>query len=588
MDKLTHCLAGAFLLAFAAISARLPAETGATDPIAEIQQYLERLEKLGFAGSLVLAQNGVPLLAEGYGLADRERGIPWTPATVSTIGSITKQFTGAAILSLAEDGVVAVEHPITQYFDKVPEDKRAITLHQLLTHSSGIVDLDGAGDWDPIGREEFVRRALAQKLAFAPGARYEYSNAGFSLLGAILEQVTGKTYEDYVRQRLFLPAGMYDTGYIQAAWGDGRLAQGYRRGERWGNVLERPLADDGPFWVLRANGGIHSTAWDMLRWGQALLAGKPLSAESMTAYWSPHVDEGGGDSFYGYGWVVMEAGGAQVITHNGGNGILFADMALVPAAGVVAVIQTNVIADFQLEGGLLEQVGGHLLMGAPLPDIPDWDRGGGTDLESLAGTYEIEGGGELRVTPSDDELAIEAIDRRAFRELLSLRPVDTARAERLSDRIDAIVSAYLSGDFEPLWEAYRRFAPLAQFAPRAEGRLEALVEEHGAKRGHEVLGTAFREGRDVTLVRLLFERGHADRAYVWDDEAEERLLGTSQRGLDPVLHVLPEVGGSFSSWDGRSGATRPVSFDPAEGGGMRLVIGESSQVVGVRKAERTP
>ncbi|MCP4899458.1 MAG: beta-lactamase family protein, partial [bacterium] len=180
--------------------------------VAEISDYLKRLEKLGFAGSVVIARGGVPLLASGYGLADRERDIPWTPSTVSTIGSITKQFTGALILSLAEDGKLSVEDPITRYFDPVPEDKRGITLYQLLTHSSGIVDLDGADDWDPIDREEFVRRAMAQELAFEPGSSYEYSNAGFSLLGAIIEQLTGLSYEQYLRRRLLLPAGMYETG----------------------------------------------------------------------------------------------------------------------------------------------------------------------------------------------------------------------------------------------------------------------------------------------------------------------------------------------------------------------------------------
>lgn len=583
MERFSCQLAGACLVAVA-MATTLAAETATNDTIEEIREYLERLEKLGFAGSVVLAQKGAPLLAQGYGLADRERGIPWTPATVSTIGSITKQFTGAAILTLVEDGLVAVDDPITRYFEVVPEDKRAITVHQLLTHTSGIVDLEGLGDWDPIERDEFVRRALAQDLEFAPGERHEYSNAGYSLLGAILEKVTGKSYEEYLRQRLFLPAGMYDTGYILAPWGESRLAQGYRRGERWGTVVERPFADDGPFWVLRANGGIHSTAWDMLRWGQALLDGEPLSADSMATYWTPHVDEGGGDSFYGYGWVVMEAGDARVITHNGGNAFLFADMGLVPAVKSVAVIQTNVIADFPLANRLLEQIGGRLLRAAPLPDVPDWDRDRDANLESLAGTYALERGGELQVTLGDDELAIEAGDVRAFQELLSLRPVDSARAERLSAAIDAIVGDYLGGDWRPLWEAYDRFAPFDEFAPRAQGRLDALLEEHGALRGHEVLGTAFRERRDVTLVRLLFERGHEDRAYVWDAEARERLLGTSRRGLDPVLHVLPEVDGSFTSWDGRSGATRPVSFETSEGV-LRLVIGDDPRVVAVRKAE---
>jgi CubicO group peptidase (beta-lactamase class C family) len=141
---------------------------------ADTRSYLQRLEKFGFSGVVLVARNGNPIFAQGFGLADRERGVPWTPATVSDIGSITKQLTAAAILKLQEENRLTLNDPLTKHFTGVPEDKRAITLHQLLTHSSGIVDLDGAGDWDPILRDEFVTRIFAQPLAFAPGTSYRY------------------------------------------------------------------------------------------------------------------------------------------------------------------------------------------------------------------------------------------------------------------------------------------------------------------------------------------------------------------------------------------------------------------------------
>jgi CubicO group peptidase (beta-lactamase class C family) len=574
MNARAATVAVGILVAVVAWPARSPGDEAV---VGEIEEYLGRLEKLGFAGALVVAQGGEPLVAGGYGLADRERGMRWTPSIVSTVGSITKQFTGAAILALQEDGRLSVDDPITDYFDDVPEDKRQITLHQLLTHTSGIVDVDGAGDWDPILREEFVRLAMGQELAYAPGEGYDYSNAGYSLLGAIIEQVTGTSYEEYVRQRLFLPAGMFETGYILARWGEGRMAQGYREGETWGTVLGRPLADDGPYWALRANGGIHSTAFDMLRWGQALLTGRPLSAESMSAYWSPHADEGGGDSFYGYGWVVMDADGTRVITHNGGNGILFADMLIVPEAELVLVVQTNVIADFRLTQQLLEILGRRLLLGEALPSVPDWDERPAAELAGFAGTYLLPSGGALEVGALDGELTVVATDASAFAKLLSLRPVDEARAKRLSTRIDEIASAYLAGDFEPLWEAYGRFMSLEGFAERSGGRLRALQDEHGELRGHEVLGTAFRDGRDVTLVRLDFENGQAYRAYVWDPDEDESLLGSSVRGLDHVVHVLPDVDGGFATWDARTGTSREVEFQET-GEGLRLRIGEVEAV----------
>ena len=544
--------------------------------VTETRAYLDRLEKLGLAGVVLIAVNGDPILAEGYGLADRQLGVRWSPATVSTIGSITKQFTGAAILLLEEEGRLSVQDPITKYFDDVPADKRSITLHHLLTHSSGIVDLAGLDDWDPVGREEFVRRAMDQPLEFLPGEGYEYSNAGYSLLGAIIEQLTGDSYERFVRDRLFAPNGMYETGYVLPAWGDGRMAQGYSKGERWGTVLGRPLDDDGPYWVLRANGGIHSTAYDMLRWAQALIDGRVLSPQSMAKYWAPHVSEGG-DTHYGYGWVIMTvADDRKVVTHNGGNGIFFADMAIVPDAGLVVFLQTNVVADLPVAERLLEQIGMRRAAGEPYPEVPDVVEAAAEDLAALAGEYRL-AGGTLRVTADGQNLFIGSAGRQAFAYLHSTRRVDMDRAERMSARIDQIVTAYLAGNFTPQYEAYGRRTSIERLESGWRESLREWEDEHGPLRGHEILGSTMRPGRDVTVVRFLFEHGHADRAYVWTDGAQERLLGYSRRGLDPRLRFVPVTGGAFASWDRMTGASKPLRFEPGrEGVGLTLGAGDQA------------
>jgi hypothetical protein len=177
--------------AAAASPAPFPDATFASDT----RTYLRRIEKLGFSGVVAVDARDGRLLAEGLGLADREAGARWRPTTVSTIGSITKQFTAALVLRLEEEGLLSVQDPIGRHLDGVPPDKQGVTLHHLLTHTSGIEDLEGADDWDPIGREEFVRRALAAPLSARPGERYSYSNAGYSLLGAIVERRTGRSYE---------------------------------------------------------------------------------------------------------------------------------------------------------------------------------------------------------------------------------------------------------------------------------------------------------------------------------------------------------------------------------------------------------
>jgi CubicO group peptidase (beta-lactamase class C family) len=233
-------LAASLAVTFAAdsqapTSSSLPLTTAAAPDadraaVADTRTYLRRLEKLGFAGAVLVARGEVPLFAEGFGLADREHGVRWTPGTISDIGSITKQFTGAAILKLEEAGKLEVGDPITRYFQGVPADKAGITVHQLLTHSSGLSDPD-IDDFDPVPLDEYVKQTFARPLLFAPGKGYSYSNANFSLLGAILEKLSGATYESFLRQRLFLPNGMYETGYTLPAWGESRFAPGYEAGE---------------------------------------------------------------------------------------------------------------------------------------------------------------------------------------------------------------------------------------------------------------------------------------------------------------------------------------------------------------------
>ena len=161
-----------------------------------LDDQMKKLEAGGFSGVLLVAKDGGVILAKGYGMADRDKKIRATADTVMCVGSITKQFTGAAILKLETQGKLKVTDPITRYFKGVPDDKKGITLHQLLTHSAGFVAELGE-DYQPIGRDDFIRLALKSELRSKPGERHRYSNVGYSLLGAIIEIVTGKSYERY-------------------------------------------------------------------------------------------------------------------------------------------------------------------------------------------------------------------------------------------------------------------------------------------------------------------------------------------------------------------------------------------------------
>ncbi len=537
----------------------------------------DRLEKLGFAGVVVVTRDGKPAFTKGYGMADREHRVAWSPTTISTIGSITKQFTGAAILLLQERGKLHVTDSLPTYFDNVPDDKRAITVHQLLTHTSGIADLEDAGDFDPIERDDFIRRIFAQPLDAKPGEEYEYSNAGYSVLGAIIEKITGAPYEQFVRDNLFLPNHMNETGYILPKWDTKRVAHGYAADGPWGTILEKPMAADGPYWVLRANGGIHSTANDMLRWGNALLAGSVLSKTSMKSYWTPYVGEGGGSS-YGYGWSIrtME-NGDTVITHNGGNGIFAADMAIVPKQHLVAFLMTNVSSELPLVEGLLTLVDARLLDGTPYPPIPDVADMPESRMSALAGTYRFDDANAITVASATHGLELTPQGQKAFALVQSTRVVDLARCDDLSARINTLVAALVKGDYAPMVEAYDHRVTAELLAKHWNDHLREVEPDHGKLTGYDVVGTAMLREREMTLVRFHFEKADEDRAYVWDKDAEHHLLGVSIRGLAPVVRCVPVAGGGFASWDPRSGDSRPFRFETVAGQPvLRVVSGDQT------------
>jgi CubicO group peptidase (beta-lactamase class C family) len=332
-------LAAAFTAAPGALAQNAPATL--EERIAHIDAYASRLHALGaFDGLIFIAQGERELLAAGYGLADKEASRPWEVDTVTTVGSITKQFTGAAIMLLAQEGRLDVADTLGKHWPDAPADKASITIHQLLTHSAGF--RGGLGpDEQYIGRDDYIKLAWQSELLFAPGERYEYSNVGYSIAAAIVELVSDQPYETFVRERLFLPSGMRDTGYRAPAWAPGRVAVGYRNGQRWGRVLEKQSAE-GFSWHLVGNGGIHSTARDMHRWWKSIRDNTILDAAHTERYLAPHQDEGQGDSFYGYGWVNFTApSGERFLAHNGGNGFYFADCAYFPAQDLFAFIATN-------------------------------------------------------------------------------------------------------------------------------------------------------------------------------------------------------------------------------------------------------
>jgi CubicO group peptidase (beta-lactamase class C family) len=291
-----------------------------TDPT--IEQFLADTLPAGVSGTVLVARGDEIVHCTGFGTADRKAKVPASCDTVYDIQSITKQFTAAAILKLEMMGRLRVSDPISRHVGPVPDDKQDITIHQLLTHTTGLREVLG-GDYQPLTREAMLEGAMSSRLRWAPGSRYAYSNLGYSVLAAVVEEASGMDYEEFLADNLFEPAGLTETGYVLPEWSPQRVAVEYdRHGQPMGRPFDHPWAADGPYWNLRGNGGILTTARDMYRWHLALRGDEVLSSQAKQQLFTPYVVEGpGATTHYGYGWVVVNSKPyGKVVWHDGGNG----------------------------------------------------------------------------------------------------------------------------------------------------------------------------------------------------------------------------------------------------------------------------
>ena len=255
---------------------RQPASTQ-SEISAELSDYFRKAAGLGFSGAVLVVKDGRILLRNGYGWADVKRRIPITPDTIFDIGSGVKAFTATAIMQLEEQGKLNTSDPITKYFKGVPADKTSITIHQLLTHTSGLsfdyfYDVATPEEREVMkNRERYIKGVLSFPLAFKPGEDRVYSNTGFSLLAIIIENVSGEPYEQYVREHLFKPAGMTETGYYIPR-NTRRIARGYNDGDTdYGYPWETQWENKRPLWDLMGNGGMLTTLDDVYKWLPASL-----------------------------------------------------------------------------------------------------------------------------------------------------------------------------------------------------------------------------------------------------------------------------------------------------------------------------
>jgi len=389
------------------------------------------LEPEAFSGSVLVAKDGAPMLRESFGAANREWDIANSADTKFRLGSITKQFTAVAILQLAEQGKLSVDDPISKYYADAPAAWSKITLKHLLTHTSGIPSytalpgfFDKGSSKLPLTPAQIVKLTQDMPLEFEPGAKYNYDNTGYILLGYVIEKVSGETYADYVAKHIFSPLGMKDSGYDVSGVILKNRASGYQGSkEGWKN------ADYLDMTLPYAAGSLYSTTGDLLIWDRALADGKILTPASRQAMFTDYGHK------YGYGWRIDQEAGHERVGHGGGINGFSTGIVRLPKDGVVAIVLSNYNAS--PSHGIAEKLAG-LCAGSYQP--PKVIALPAKTLDRYVGAYVLSPTFTITISRDGDQLISQGTNQGP------LPLYATAPGEFFSKTVNASVSFTQAGD----------------------------------------------------------------------------------------------------------------------------------------------
>lgn len=404
---------------------------------ARADRYLSARMRLGrFSGAVLIARDGRVILREGYGFADVERRIRYTPETAHEIGSVSKMFTAMAALRLRDAGKLDLAAPITRYLDDAPAAWSAITVNHLIHHTSGIPDYEEPLDLGSAKYMEFMSRpeatreiyenAKRESLDFAPGTEFHYSNTGYLVLARLIERAAGRSFTDVIREELLVPAGLAHTGCFGERARPAGLAAGYTHGGlAWDRMLAGVSLTDGhlekvaalPLTPPAGDAGMYSTLDDLYRWSHAMEGHGAISAADVAEAFTPGLGR------YGAGWIMDTFGGEPRMRHNGIMPGYLAELIRYPNAHVTIVLLSN------LDTARLSRISRDLsaiVLGKPwdMPVQAHVTSLNAPQIERLEGLYRMPEGDTLRI--ANDPPMISAEIRGRF--LAGLIPVSPTEA----------------------------------------------------------------------------------------------------------------------------------------------------------------
>jgi CubicO group peptidase (beta-lactamase class C family) len=401
-------------------------------------------------GTVLVVEGEKVLLDKGYGMASLEWQVPNVPDAKFRLGSLTKQFTATLILLLQQDGKLNINDPISKYLTDSPPAWAKITLANLLGHTSGIPSFTGfkefhAWSMNSHTAEEEIALFRDKALDFEPGSKFDYSNSNFILLGAVIEKVSGKKYAELLRERIFVPLGMNDSGLDSDEVVLPKRANGYVPGPH-GIEVARSESMTIPW----SAGSIYSTTGDLLKWEHGLFGGKILNADSQKLMTTP----GKGD--YGLGVFIANRDGVRVVSHGGGIEGFNTNLMYAPEKRIAVIVLSNV------NGGAPDSMGNQLMdtvLGKPVvlaserKALPITKE----ELTKFVGVYDLTPTFALTVAVSGDHLTGQGTGQ----------PLTDLMYQGMKDGHATFFVAQVSAEIE--------------FVPDASGAITSLILHQGGQ-----------------------------------------------------------------------------------------------------------
>ncbi len=525
---------------------------------AAIDGYLSRLESYGFSGSVLVARHQKVLIQKGYGLADRTRDLPVTADTAFGIASLDKQFTAAAILRLEMQGKLKVEDPIKKYLGAVPVDKADITIHQLLTHTSGLANTY-RDEFPNLEFSQYIEAVLQTPLEAPPGNEFIYSNTGYDLLAWIIERVSGMSYEKYLAAELFTPAGLVKTGLRLPRWRPDDVAQ-YQDSGRPDPAARLKWAKDPvhPFLSMR------TTVGDLYRWHLALSAHKVLSPDATVRLLTAE-KEG-----YAYGWNIGKTTRGTTVAYHGGSdsaiGLVAAFHRYLDEDAAIIVLCNTAVGS--LMGEYLVEPLEKILFGGPVTFPPAADPAAPGAIRPWAGRYQLPDGADIEVVEASGRL----IAGSSAPDSTLVLTFPEAAGPGLPWQEDALIRSALEaldrGDADPLQRLLWPNVGEGYARRRLEG-WKALRDKAGALKGLKVLHRVSHEFADMRETHIFvlaeFEKGRQVIRLVRDPEGRYLLnpFNTPETLTLPLAQLSAD---EFAGWNFRLLMGPHLKFLPAASG----------------------